>query len=54
MRSCEEQGEAATARVTISGHSSGHSRRYSDGVTLRREGGRWGVVLPPNFGQKAR
>jgi hypothetical protein len=54
VRACEEQGEAATAHVTISGHSVGHSRRYNDGITLRRADGRWGVVLPANFGQKAR
>jgi hypothetical protein len=54
VRSCEEQGDAATARVTISGHSAGHSHRYNDGITLRRDAGRWCVVLPANFGQKAR
>ena len=54
IHASEEQGDAATAHVTLSGHSGGHSRRYSDGITLRRAGGRWGVVLPANFGQKAR
>jgi hypothetical protein len=53
IRSCEEQGDSAIAHVTLSGHSSGHSRRYNDGITLRRGEGRWGVVLPANFGQKA-
>jgi hypothetical protein len=54
IHSCEEQGDAATAHVTLSGHSGGHSRRYNDGVTLRRKDGRWGIVLPNNFGLKAR
>jgi hypothetical protein len=54
VRACEEQGDAATARVVIAGHSVGHSRRYNDGITLRRTDGRWGVVLPANFGRKAR
>ena len=54
IHASEEQGDAATVRVTLTGHSGGHSRRYSDGITLRRAGDRWGVVLPANFGQKAR
>ncbi|MBN9117648.1 MAG: hypothetical protein J0I06_00500 [Planctomycetes bacterium] len=53
VRASEEQGDGATVHVTLQGHSAGHSRRYSDGATLRRAGGRWGVVLPANFGQKA-
>ncbi len=54
IRACEEQGDAATAHITIAGHSAGHSRRHNDGVTLRRTDSRWGVVLPANFGQKLR
>jgi hypothetical protein len=54
IRTSEEQGDTATVRVTLQGHSAGHSRRYNDGITLRRTGDRWGIVLPQNFGRKAR
>lgn len=54
IHASEEQGDAATVHVTLTGHSGGHSRRYSDGITLRRTGDRWAVVLPANFGQKTR
>jgi hypothetical protein len=53
VRASEEQGDAATVHVTLTGHGAGHSRRYSDGITLHRKDGRWGIVLPANFGQKA-
>ena len=52
VHASDEHGDQATVHVTLIGHSGGHSRRYSDGVTLRREAGRWCVVLPPNFGKK--
>jgi hypothetical protein len=52
VRASDEHGEQATVHVNLIGHAGGHSRRYSDGVTLRREAGRWYVVLPPNFGKK--
>lgn len=51
IRACEEQGDAATAHVVVNGQGAGHSQRYADGVTLRRVDGRWGVVLPTNFGR---
>jgi hypothetical protein len=53
IHASDEQGDAATVHVTLTGHG-GHTRRYSDGITLRRKDGQWGVVLPTNFGQKAR
>lgn len=52
VHASDEQGDQATVHVTLIGHAGGHSRRYSDGVTLRREAGRWCVVLPPNFGKR--
>jgi Putative lumazine-binding len=52
IQSCEEQGDTATAHVSLAGQSVGHSRQFKDGVTLRRKDGRWGVVLPANFGYK--
>jgi hypothetical protein len=54
IHASEEQGDSATVHITLLGHAAGHSRRYSDGITLRRKDGRWGVVLAANFGQKAR
>jgi hypothetical protein len=54
IHAAEEQGDAATIHVTLTGHAGGHSRRYSDGITLRRTGDRWGIVLPQNFGHKTR
>jgi hypothetical protein len=54
IQACEEQGDSATAHVVLMGHGAGHSRRYADGATLRRTDGRWGVVLPANFGHKTR
>jgi hypothetical protein len=54
IHTSEEQGDSATVRVTLYRHSAGHSRRYSDGITLRRTGDRWSVVLPTNFGHKTR
>ncbi|HJZ54812.1 MAG TPA: hypothetical protein VKE74_07625 [Gemmataceae bacterium] len=50
VRACEEHGDAATAHVVLTGRS----HRYEDGITLKRSGERWGVVLPDNFGRKAR
>lgn len=50
VRSCEEHGDAATAHVVLMGQGAGHTRRFEDGATLRCADGRWGVVLPLNFG----
>lgn len=52
VHASEEQGDRATVHVTLIGHGGGQTRRYSDGVTLRREADRWFVVLPTNFGKK--
>ena len=54
FQTCEEQGDSATARVVLIGRAPGHSRRYADGITLRRIDGRWRVVLPANFGHRTR
>ncbi len=50
-RSCEEQGDQATARATFTGQSQGRRRYSKDAVALRRGEAGWGVVLPPRFGQ---
>lgn len=52
VHASEEQGDRATVHVTLHGHGGGHSRRYADALTLRREADRWLVVLPANFGRK--
>ena len=51
VRASEEQGDRATVHVTLTGNGGGHTRRYADGVTLRREAGVWSVVLPVTFGK---
>ena len=51
ISSCEESEATATAHVVLIGHSAGHSRRFEDAITLRRREGRWGIVLPANFGR---
>jgi hypothetical protein len=47
VRSCEEHGDRAVAHVILTGRG----KRYKDAVTLRRDGGVWGVVLPARFGR---
>ena len=54
ISSCEEREESATAHVVLIGHAAGHLRRFEDAVTLRRRDGRWGIVLPANFGRYPR
>ncbi len=54
VRSCEEHGDEAIAHVVLTGRGPSGARRYQDAVTLRRDGDRWGVVLPPGFGQAGR
>ena len=54
IQSRDEQGDSAIVHVVLIGHSAGHSRRYSEGITLRRGDGHWGVVLPANFGRKTK
>ncbi len=46
---CEERGDAATARVELSGPG-GAKHSYKDAVMLKRDGAGWRVVLPTKFG----
>ena len=39
--------------LELAGRTAGHGRRFKDAAALRRRDGRWGVVLPATFGQKA-
>ncbi len=50
VQACEERAAEATAHLVLTGHTSGHHRRYKDAVTLRRTDN-WHVILPSNFGQ---
>jgi hypothetical protein len=53
VRSCEEQGDEATAYVVLTGvHVT--KERHRDAVRLLRDGDGWGVVLPPTFGRPPR
>lgn len=54
VRACEERGEEAIAHVTLAGRNEKQTQRYRDGVTLRREAGRWRVILPASFGKDKR
>jgi hypothetical protein len=49
VRTCDEHGEEATARVSLSGPGGGR-HTYEDTLFLRRHAGEWRVVLPPRFG----
>ena len=49
VRTCEEHGDGATARVELTGPGTGR-HHYKDAVVLRRQGGRWRVVLSQRFG----
>jgi hypothetical protein len=51
VRSCEEHGDEAVAHVTLAGLGSGKHRTYQDGITLRRSGSDWRILLSPRFGQ---
>jgi hypothetical protein len=53
VRSCEEQGDEATAHVVLTG-TNVTKERHRDAVRLLRDGDGWGVVLPPTFGRPAR
>jgi hypothetical protein len=52
VRACEERGTEAIAHVLLTGHASSQARRYKDGITLRRTGEGWQVLLPQHFGRK--
>jgi hypothetical protein len=54
IRSCEEHGDEALAHVVFTGHMASHERRYNDAVVARRNSGKWGVVLPSDFGRRSR
>jgi hypothetical protein len=47
VRSCEEHGTEALARIVIKGQNSGKPRSYKDAVLLRQAASGWGVVLAP-------
>jgi hypothetical protein len=51
VRSCEEHGTEAVAHVVIQGRV-GSRQRYKAACVLRQGGTGWGVVLPPQFGQR--
>ena len=52
VRTCEEHGDEATARVDLSGPGGGSRHHYEDNLFLRRHDGQWRVLLPARFGQK--
>ena len=54
LRTCEEQGETATVRVSWSGSAAGRPRVFKDAVVLRRDATGWGVMLPKQFGTESR
>jgi hypothetical protein len=51
VRSCEEHGAEAIARVALTGRGAARHRRYQDGTLLRRGTGGWGIVLSDHFGR---
>jgi hypothetical protein len=50
VTACDEQAESATAHIVYVGHAA-LKQRHKDGITLRRDGEGWGVMLPANFGR---
>jgi hypothetical protein len=50
VTACDEQGGTATAHIVFQGHAA-LKQRHKDGITLRRDGDGWGVMLPANFGR---
>lgn len=47
---CDEDGDAATAHVVVTGR--GHGRhRWKDAVRLRKDGAAWYVLPPAGFGR---
>jgi hypothetical protein len=53
VRSCEEHGTEATARVLFEGRDASGRKLYKDAVALRQSGAGWRIVLPSNFGRRA-
>jgi hypothetical protein len=51
VRTCEEHGDEATARISLSGPG-GSRHAYGDNLFLRRHDGQWRVILPARFGQR--
>jgi hypothetical protein len=54
VRPCEEHGTEAVAHIVVTGQATSRQRSYfyKDAVMMRRDGGGWGVVLSPRFGQR--
>jgi len=50
VTACDEQAETATAHIVYQGHAV-LKQRHKDGITLRRDGDGWGVMLPANLGR---
>jgi hypothetical protein len=53
VRTCEEHGAEATARVLYEGRDASGRKLYKDAVVLRQGAAGWGIVLPSNFGRRA-
>lgn len=52
VRSCEERGAEASARVLYVGRTDSGPKTYKDALVLRRGEAGWGIVLPSNFGRR--
>ena len=52
VRLCEEQGDKANAHVVLMDQNESRKHAFRDAITLRKEGEKWGVTLPANFGVK--
>jgi hypothetical protein len=53
VRSCEERGAEASARVLYEGRDASGRKLYKDAMVLRLSEAGWGIVLPSNFGRQA-
>jgi hypothetical protein len=51
VRSCDEQGDRAIARVILEGKVGKTRRRFRDEARLQKAGKQWTIAPPENFGQ---
>jgi hypothetical protein len=54
VRSCDEQGDQATAHVVVTGNSASKKNHYRETATLRKGPTGWKVVPPEAFGRVRR
>jgi hypothetical protein len=54
IRSCDEKGDRAKARVIVTGKSASAKHRFRDAIDLRKSSSNWGVAPAEDFGRERR